>query len=317
MPTFLFGCLLKLGLCALLMVSWTAQAQAPRCLPLSEAPRPRSIYLSMNPKDEATEIRVAGGVATTLRFPTASDPARTMLLGWEGRFEPLVIGGRTLVIVPLQNLAPDDRFLLRVTLLDGTEIPFTVASAKPWVDGQVDVYPNPEAPDAVRSALEEKRKEIKSLRAENLRQREEETSVEHALAALLARDEVRMTPFKEDHKWLLSDEAVEVEIAVLVPRGKVARQKAAVVFTVTNKDPVNPWKLQTARLTTWTSREPRPFALRTTHPTIAPGATGRIAVVTDLASFDANRDGDRRVLEIFRDDGLRQAYVEFLAADRR
>ena len=318
MTTSVADRLQKAALFALLLMSVSAEAQEPPC-PSSHSgsPRPKSVYLSKNPKEEATELYVAGGVATTLRFPTAPDPTRTKLLGWEGRFEPLLVGGRSVVIVPLRDLAPEDRFILLVTLLDGTEIPFTVTSAKPQVDSQVDVYPDPEAPDAVRQALEEKRKEVRSLRAESHQKREEETSVEHALAALLVRNEVKMTPFKEDHKWLLSDEGTEVEISVLVPKGKIAQHKTAVIFTVTNKDPVKPWKFQTARLSTWTTRESRPFALRMTPSAIAPGSTGRIAMVTDLASFDPDRDGDRLVLEIFRDGGLRQAYVELMPQERR
>ncbi|RKH43610.1 DUF2381 family protein [Corallococcus sicarius] len=318
MTTSVADRLQKAALFALLLMSVSAEAQEPPCpSSLSESPRPKSVYLSKNPKEEATELYVAGGVATTLRFPTASDPTRTKLLGWEGRFEPLLVGGRSVVVVPLRDLAPEDRFILLVTLLDGTEIPFTVTSAKPQVDSQVDVYPDPEAPDAVRQALAEKRKEVRTLRAENHQKREEETSVEHALAALLAQNEIAMTPFKEAQKWLQIENEIEIAVSVLVPKGKVAQRKVAVVFTMKNKDPVRPWTLQAARLSTWTTRESRPFALRMTPSAIAPGSTGRIAMVTDLASFDSNRDGDRLVVEIFRDGGLRQAYVELMPQERR
>jgi hypothetical protein len=227
------------------------------------------------------------------------------------------MGGKSVVLVPLQDLAAEDRLMLLVTLADGTEIPFTVASSSTQVDSQVNVYPDPEAPEAVREALEEQRQEARSLRVENRRYREEETSVDHALAALLANNELRMTPFKEDHKWLLREEGIEVEISVLVPKGKVATSKAAVVFKITNKDPAKPWKLQDARLTTWTTRESRPLALRLNPSVIPPGQMGRIAVVTDLSSVDVDKDGSRLVLELFRDGGLRQAYVELVLGERR
>jgi uncharacterized protein (TIGR02268 family) len=307
------------ALIALLLVSTIVEAQEQRYQPdLTERPVPRSIYLSRDPKEEVPELSVAGGIATTLRLPTAPDPKRTVLLGWEGRFEPLLVGGRSVVIVPLQDLAPGDRFMLRVALTDGTELPFTVTSAKDRTDAQVNVYPDPEAPEAVRTALEEQRKEVQSLRAETLRQREEGTSVDHALAALLARNQVALTPFLEDDKWLLKEEGVEVEITILSLKGKkVSTGKAAVIFKVTNKDPVKPWELQEARLTSWATREPKPFALRTTPSSIAPGKVGRIAVVTDFSLLDANKASDKLVLEVFRNGGQRQVYVELVAKDRR
>jgi hypothetical protein len=199
--------------------------------------------------------------------------------------------------------------MLLVTLVDGTALPFTVTADKSMVDWQVNVLPNPESPDAVRRAFEEKSAENERLRAENRRQRDEETSIDHALAALLANNEVSMTPLKEQDKWLLKEEGLEVEISILVPRRQVAKRKAAVVFTVTNKDRVKPWKLQEARLSMLNSGEPQPFALRSFPESIHPGDTGRVAIVTDLNSFDSNPDSDKLVLEIFRDGGRRQGYV--------
>lgn len=140
MTTHQVGRMQKAALISLLLVSTTSKAQEQPCQPyLTELPRPRSVYFSKDPKDEVTELYVAGGVATTLRLPTAADPSRTKLLGWEGRFEPLLIGGKSVVIVPLQDFAPGDRFILLVALVDGTEIPFTVTSAKAMVDAQVNV----------------------------------------------------------------------------------------------------------------------------------------------------------------------------------
>ncbi len=36
--------------------------------------------------------------------------------------------GKSVLVVPLQNLEPEDRFLLLVTLADGKELPFTVTA---------------------------------------------------------------------------------------------------------------------------------------------------------------------------------------------
>jgi hypothetical protein len=73
--------------------------------------------------------------------------------------------------------------------------------------------------------------------------------------------------------------------------------------------------LQEARLSTFTTWQPKPFALRTTPSSIPPGKAGHIAIVTDLTSFDPTKDGDKLVLELFRNGGLRQAYVELLPAN--
>lgn len=317
MMTSAIGQIQKVVLVALLVVSATPEAAHRHFAVDAERPGPRTLYLSKDPKHEVPEVFVAGGRVSTLRFATECDPDLTKILGWEGRFEPLLVGGRSVVIVPFKDLAPGDRFMLLVTLRDGTSLPFTITAREGYVDGQVNVFPDPEAPEAVHTALEEKREENKVLRAENHRQREEGISVDHALAALLANDKVEMTPFTEGEKWVLKGEGIEIEVLIFIPkrtRRKVAKAKAGVVFKVTNRDPVRPWELQEARLSTLTTGQPQPFALRETSSVIAPGETGHIAIVTDLAAFDASREGDRLALELFRDGGLRQAYVELIPA---
>jgi hypothetical protein len=98
-------------------------------------PRVRNLYLSDDPRDEASRVNVGGRVATVLRFEQDVDPARTKMLGWEGWFEPLLVGGKSVGLVPLQKISPADRFLLKVTLADGTELPFTVTARE---SGRVD-----------------------------------------------------------------------------------------------------------------------------------------------------------------------------------
>jgi hypothetical protein len=108
----------------------------------------RNLYLSDDPRDEAPRVNVGDGrVATVLRFAQKVDPARTKMLGWEGWFEPLLVGGKLVVLMPLQKIPPEDRFLLMVTLADGTELPFTVTARESgWVDQQINVFPDRESP---------------------------------------------------------------------------------------------------------------------------------------------------------------------------
>ena len=121
-------------------------------------PIERTLILAEHPRTEAHTVYVGGRVATVLRFEKPCDPERTKLLGWEGRFEPLVCGGKSVVLYPLHDLTPEDRFMLLVTLKDGTELPFTVTAHRQsygdWeIDQQVNVFADRESYDAVLSSL--------------------------------------------------------------------------------------------------------------------------------------------------------------------
>jgi uncharacterized protein (TIGR02268 family) len=302
MMTFPIGWTRKVALVVLLVVSTVTAAQSPLCL--MELSRPRSIYVSKGTKAEAPEVFVSGDVVTTLRLGSPCDPSRTRFLGgWEGHFEPVLAGGRSVVIIPLRNLAPEDRFQLLVTLADGTELPFTLTASKTFVDRQVNVFPNPESSEALRSALEESRQENKALREGNLRHEREETSTEHALATLLVTGKRSITPFKVNEKWSLGGGELKGDVLILEGDGRTA-----VLIQVTNLDPKTPWKVQEVRLSTFTAEEPRPFALRMSSAELSPGKTGFIAIVTDNSSFKVSKGWDKLVLELFRDGGLRQGY---------
>ena len=121
-------------------------------------PSERTLILQEHPRIDAHRVYVGGRVATVLRFEKPCDPERTKLLAWEGRFEPLLCGGKSVVLYPLNDLTPEDRFMLLVTLTDGTEIPFTVtahrqSSSEREVDQQVNVFADREGYDAVLSSL--------------------------------------------------------------------------------------------------------------------------------------------------------------------
>lgn len=141
----------------------------------------------------ANKIYVAGRVATVLRFEKEVDPEQTRMLGSEGWFEPLLVGGKKVVLEPLRDIEPGDRFMLLVTLRDGTEVPFVVTSEQQPLDGrrvadqQVTVIRNLESASAVQASLYESLKRERDLR-EKVERYEQEDSVEHALAALLAKD---------------------------------------------------------------------------------------------------------------------------------
>jgi len=229
------------------------------------------------------------------------------MLGSEGWFEPLLVGGKLVVIVPLQKITPADRFLLMVTLEDETELPFTVTARENGrVDQQINVFPDPESSDAVRSRLGDSQLRERILREENERYRQEETSVNHALAQLLANGNIQYTPFKRSQKWSLRCDGADVVVEVL--RSKTV-PKAAVLFTLTNESLSYPWRLREARLSTAATLQSRSFALRMEKAEIVPGASGRIAVIADHSVFESKQGPEQLVLELFRSDGMQQAHV--------
>lgn len=132
----------------LLLVLVAASAVARDREPVS-----RNLYLSDDPRDEVLPVYVAGDMTTVLRFPRPCDAAGTKLLGWEGRFEPVECIGKRVLIEPLKDLDPGDRFLLRVTLADGTELPFTVTTREGRFDHQVTVFPDGETAKVLRARL--------------------------------------------------------------------------------------------------------------------------------------------------------------------
>ncbi|WP_164011291.1 DUF2381 family protein [Pyxidicoccus trucidator] len=264
----------------------------------------RNIYLSDHPDDTASQVYVAGQIATVLRFEKTCDAQGTKLLGWEGRFEQPVIGGKSVLLVPLQNLEPEDRLPLLVKFTDGAEVPFIVTAREGRGDQQVNVFPDRKTSKAVHAALSDALVRERGLREENDRFRKEETSPDHALAALLVSDSTKQTPFIEHQKWVLRDG--EVEVVVRVYSGKA---KAAVVFHIKNQESERQWSLMEARLSTTSSGEARPFALRMDRASIAPGSSGRFAVVADKSAFKSDGGFTNLVLELFRHDGLQQGYV--------
>ena len=173
-------------------------------------------------------------------------------------------------------------------------------------DQQINVFPDRESPDAVRSRLSDAQGRERLLRQENERYRQEETSVDHALAQLLANSDVKYTPFRREQKWSLKCDGVDILVEVLTSR---TVPKTAVVFTIMNQDRAEPWKLMEARLSTAARWEPRPFALRLEKEQIAQGRSGRIAVVADHKVFESKQGPEQLILELFRSDGLQQVQV--------
>ncbi|MGZ3457767.1 MAG: DUF2381 family protein [Archangium sp.] len=218
-------------------------------------------------------------------------------------------GGRTVVVTPLKDLEKADRFLLVVTLQNGKEFPFTVTTQDERFDHQINVLLNEPHLESLQTHLEYVKEKQKALEKENEQLRSEESSIDHALAALLVRDAVKMTPFRQQYIALLKNpHGAEFLVTVLSSKKP---DKVAVVINLKNNSPSESWSLMEARLVTEASGEQRPFALRATKETWAPGGeSGQIAVVFDGSAFDLKTGRERLVLELFRrGSGIREAWV--------
>jgi hypothetical protein len=243
-----------------------------------------------------------------LRFEQPVDPSKTKMLGWEGRLEPLAVIRNKVILEPIHDLNNDEAIPLVVTLVDGMEVSFLLRPPGhkewAWTDQQVDVFKDRESYAAVHAALIQALKEKDTLAEENERYRKEETSEDHALAALLASGAVAQTPFKLCDSFSGTDEDADIRATVYCGKGK-----AAVVFKVKNLNAESFWSAQRVRLSTMPDGKARAVAVRSTVRKIAPGESGVVAVVADGSAFLDEGILKNLYLEIYRQDGLRQAFV--------
>lgn len=276
-------------------------------------PAIRNLTFSRHPRNEAPTIHVGGLVATVLRFEKPCDTERTKLTGWEGRFEKPVVEGRTVVLFPLRDLSPEDRFPLLVTLVDGTQLPFTVTSYRQtvterMVDQQVNVFFNPGEMEAILGALYNSLEREDELR-EQLRRYRQKDSINSALASLLAKGERHLTPFRKLRKPIaetrLATDSGAVDIAATTLYSK---DKAAVVFSVVNPSRAMPWQLREAHLTNSRGEE-KSFGLGMDHEVIPPKSSGRLAVVADRSAFVSAGRLENLALTLHGSGGTRDAYI--------
>ncbi|WNG57336.1 DUF2381 family protein [Archangium gephyra] len=269
----------------------------------------RPILLSEHPDDATHRVYVKGQVVTTLRFEQLVDPIKTKMLGWEGRLEPLAVVRNKVLLEPIHDLDDDEAIPVVVTLVDGTEVPFLLrppgSKGWSWTDQQVDVFKNRESYAAMHAALMDALKKNDALSEENQRYRKEETSEDHALAALLASGALVQTPFKVVDRFFGKDEDAEIDAQVLQ-----GNNKAAVVFKIKNLAPEQPWSMKSARLVTLDKGHERAVAIRATVREIMPGGSGVMAFVVDGGAFMEDGKLTSLSLEVYRHDGMRQAFIQ-------
>ncbi|NPC73368.1 DUF2381 family protein [Corallococcus exiguus] len=269
----------------------------------------RTLVLPEQPEAAPQRIYVKGQVVTVLRFEQDLAPLRARLVGGEGRFEPVGVVGRKVVLEPRRDLAPEEGFSLLVTLSDAREVPFLLRPPgrreHGSADQQLNVYKDRDGYEAMASALLDSEKENKTLRAENERFRKEESSEDHALAALLTAESEAQTPFKGVEHFSGADDDAELEGTVYRGKGK-----AAVVFKVKNLHAVRSWSMKSVRLVGVADARERSIAVRSSAAVFEPGTSGVIGLVVDGSAFLDGETLTTLRLELYRQDGLLQAIVQ-------
>ncbi|WP_257460863.1 DUF2381 family protein [Archangium lipolyticum] len=296
--------LLRYGLLIVLMASPALARDEAEKLTI------RTLKVPAHPGQEAPSIYVSWQVVTALRFEKEVDPEKTKFLAWEGRFETPLVGGKKVVLEPLRDLDDGEALPLLVTLVDGTEFTFLVKPKRRedwgWIDYQVNVFKDHDSYNEILSSLYDSLNRERKLSEENERFKKEENSVDHAYAILLANGQVKKTPFRRVRFWRSKNEDMDTRVEVFEGPGK-----AAVVIHLKNTYYGESWKLDGAYLTRdFTSYTARPFALRMDRNEIAPGQSGKIAVVVDKSAFQTDQGQLADLaLQIFRGDGLLQVAV--------
>lgn len=271
----------------------------------------RNVVLPNGPDQIARPLYVAGEVSTVLRFEQEVDPSRTEMVGWKGRFEPLLIGGKRVVIEPVYDLSFADRFPLVVTLMDGTQLPFTVQAAgdKARVDHQVNLFWDHDSERYLRASLDNALSRERMYREQAYQYEKEEGSPDHALAALLATGSGKQTLFLPKQTYIFKEEGVEIVATAFSGKGK-----AAVLAKIKNRT-TGSWSLKEARVTLESdadkpSPDMRPCAVRMMPRSIAPGETGTVALVVDKSAFVSGKRLEALALQIIRADGRVQAFLK-------
>jgi uncharacterized protein (TIGR02268 family) len=274
-------------------------------------PQIRNVTFPHSPDQVARPVYVAGEIATVLHFEQNFDPVRTKMEGWEGRFEPLGVAGKSVVIMPLHDLTPEDRLPLVVTLVDGTQVPITVTADKDNVDHQVNLFWDPETVQYLQADLKNALWREEHYREENERYERERKSPDYALAALLASGAERQTSFTTKRSYIYNNNG-QTDIGMTVYSGK---GKVAVVIKVKNHLE-RFWNLSQIRLTSATDfwqpfSKTRECAVRMEPSSIPPGASGAVAIVADRSAFTSESgEVETLALQLIRDDGLVEAFVK-------
>ncbi|WP_194869439.1 DUF2381 family protein [Myxococcus sp. AB025B] len=166
--------LARLALSLVLLMGWTATAQAQDALRGRELKR-RRVSISGATADKPVMLHVAPGYLTTLEFDSLVD-RDSVVLGDTGRRLALFeVTPRTIVLKPAMDLGPGQGVELTVPFADGAapaRVVFSLVTNLSDVDAQVMVSRLPRTAEEIRAELDEVRAaclakdaELEALRA--------------------------------------------------------------------------------------------------------------------------------------------------------
>jgi uncharacterized protein (TIGR02268 family) len=267
----------------------TAQAQTP-----VREQQERRLTLSIRPEEPPSEVRVAPGVTTYLRFDAPLDRASLEVEGRSARFRFVDVGERIVALEPLGELSPEEKVTVRVRYLDG-ESPafalFTLVSHPTWVDKELEVVRRPRSLEALEAALAEREAEIAALRARS------------GLAELVFSGRLGVAGVRAQRFGVLPKVGPS-GLQVVTGMGYRADSWTLVVVRVLNLPGQKPWMPTEARLIRADGTRVKVRAVDLNPARLAPGEEGLVAVETDAPSWKTEEDlrleledkGGRRLL---------------------
>src|SRR5688500_5959164 len=84
----------------------------------------RSLVISDSSANSISDIRVAGGISTTLVFQVPVREDGVILADRSGSLHPPIVMDKSVLVIPKRNIPRGKPRTLTVTLADGTVLPF-------------------------------------------------------------------------------------------------------------------------------------------------------------------------------------------------
>lgn len=267
--------------------------------------RRRALRITDANATAVSEIRVAGGIPTTLSFaiPVKEEG---VLLSDKRRIHPPQATERTVILVPKADLAGGVVVPVSITLSDGTILPFKLVRAGKEVDLQVDVevaLDRAAAPDSLPGL----KSQVSQLRSQlDECQKGPESASSKVASLILSQDLDKPEAFLVERH---SVRTIDKQSRLLVEARQLYRLfgKGYLVVSVENRDPSRTWMLEKALLSTSASgrdAEVRVFTTIGQADSLPPGELANYVVIFEAPAQGKNtpfavelfeKNGDRHV----------------------
>jgi uncharacterized protein (TIGR02268 family) len=258
-----------------------------------------------------SEVHVAGGIPTSLSFLLDVEAERLLLADPKERFFDPQTNGRTVVLVPKEDLPAGERAVLQVTLADGTLLPFTLSTVPAEADLMLEVElelkrrAGPESVAALKSSVADIQGRLDECQASA-----GEQGMAKVAALVLAQDPSKPEAFTvEKHPARRLDK----QSRLLLETRHIYRlfDLSYLVLTVENRDPSRAWVLERAEVSVAggaQSTETRVVAVAEEVKVLAPGETARLVVGFATPSQEVSQ---RYALKLYEKGGPRHVELSF------